>query len=134
MPVRLNPQFRMRGALLPLLALLLALALVAGCSRTGIHPDRGIEGAPGSVDMIFESWKDGQFVVGGGVITAADLDGHLAWLQSQGRLPESVLLQASNESRVRGMHLREFARLQARYGFRAYVEHKGRIEPLQDEP
>lgn len=117
-----------------LAATVVAVLLLAACSGGSVRPASGEAAAGNSFGMILEAWKSGLFIVNGGVVSGADLDGHLAYLQSQRRLPESVLLEDSSEAKVRSSHLREFSRLQAEYGFTGYVEHKGKIEPLLETP
>lgn len=116
-----------------ILSWLLLLALAAGlaaCSSGNIRPAPGEAASPGSFDLVIQAYDSGQFIVAGGVASPDVLDGHLAYLQSQGHLPARVLLENGDESRVLGAHLKAYARLQAKYGFQAWVEHDGKMEPL----
>lgn len=110
-----------------LLGLLLCLAaVVAGCSSNV---------RPGSIDesqygMVISAYKDGQFQLDGAVLAEPDLDGHFDYLKSENKLPEKVLLKDSDSTGVHSVHLRIFTRLQAKFGFEGFVEHKGKLEPL----
>ncbi|MGA7297956.1 MAG: hypothetical protein WBW92_10650 [Rhodanobacteraceae bacterium] len=119
--------------ILILLILAVGMAGLAGCGGSNVRPSPGEIAAQGPFGMIIEAYKGGQYIVDGGVVAAQDLGGHLAFLQDQGKMPEKVLLENSSESKVSGEHLRQFTQLQAKYGFQAYVEHKGKIEPLHPE-
>lgn len=115
-----------------LLAVFMAAGL-AGCGGSGVRPSADEIASQGPFGLIIEAYKSGQFLVDGGVVSATDLEGHMQYLADQGNMPQKVLLENSSESDVRGAHLREFTRLQAKYGFQAYVEHKGKVEPLHPE-
>ena len=104
---------------------------LAGCG-SNVRPSVSEVASQGPFDMIVEAFKSGQFVVDGGVLAAPDLESHFAYLKSLGKLPAKVLLEGSNESGVRSVHLREFTQLQAKYGFEAFVSYKGKIEPLRE--
>lgn len=110
-----------------LIAAVLALAACTG----GVRPsDRTAELAD-EYDLILVAFKNGQFQVGeGAVLTGPDLASHFAYLESEHRLPATVLLKNGDESSVRSLHLRSFTSLQAKYGFTAYVEYHDAIEPL----
>lgn len=119
-------QFRNVGRNLLLGLMLCLLAVVAGCSSNV---------RPGSIDesqyaMVISAYKDGQFQLDGGVLAEPDLDGHFEYLQSENKLPKTVLLKDGDSSPVRSAQLRIFTRLQAKYGFDGFVEHKGKLEPL----
>ena len=69
----------------------------------------------------------GQFVVDGAVLSAVDLGSHFAYLKDQGKLPKTVLLESSDDSKIRKQHLQYMARMQLDYGFRVYYEEKGQL-------
>ncbi len=114
------------------MVVLIMSALIAGLAGCGgnVRPSASEMESAGPFGMIVQAFKSGQFIVDGGVVGPADLEGHFEYLDSEHKLPDKILLENSSESKVRGDHLREFTRLQAKYGFHAYVEHKGKIEPL----
>lgn len=114
------------------LLLCAALAGLAGCGGN-VRPSAGEIASHGPFGMILQSYKSGQFIVDGGVVAPSDLEGHFEYLESQHKLPTRILLENGNEASIRGAHLREFTRLQSQYGFQAFVEHKGKIEPLHPE-
>ncbi len=129
--MRILPAMR-RGVMLVVLVLL--LSLLGACSSGNIRTVPTDIPDASSFGLIIQAYKNGRFVVDGGVVLPAALDSHLAYLESQQRLPETVLLEDGSESSVRGGHLREFARLQAKFGFQAYVEHDGKFERLHPDP
>lgn len=115
------------GRGLVLVALIGLVAGLAGCSsnvRTGAVDDS-------QYDMVVSAYMDGQFKLDGAVLADPDLDGHFEYLQTTNNMPRTVLLKDSDDSKVRSGHLRDFARLQAKYGFKGFVEHKGEVKPLQ---
>lgn len=119
---------------LRLLARVVLLAVVLGlaaCSGGDVRPsDRTAELAD-EYDLILVAFTSGQFQVGdGAVLTAPDLASHFAYLESEQRMPTTVLLKNGDESEVRSSHLRAFTSLQAEYGFSAFVEYHDAIEPL----
>lgn len=128
----MKPILSLRQTLI-LLVLALTMAGLAGCGGN-VRPGAGDVASQGQFDgMIIEAFKDGQFIVNGGVVAPQDLGGHIEYLRDQGKLPGKVLLERSNESKIRGSHLRQFTQLQSKYGFQAYVEHKGKIELLHPD-
>lgn len=118
--------------ILILLTLALTLAGLAGCGGN-VRPSAGEIASQGPFGLIIQAYKDGQFIVDGGVVAAQDLGGHLKYLQSEGKLPAKILLENSSDAKIRSAHLRLFTQLQSIYGFQAYVEHKGKIEALHPD-
>lgn len=115
--------------ILVFLALAFIMAGLAGCGGS-VRPDADAVASQGPFGLIIEAYKNGEFIVNGGVVGSQDLGGHLEYLRDQGKLPDKVLLENSSEAKVRSTHLRQFTQLQSKYGFQAYVEHKGKIEAL----
>jgi hypothetical protein len=120
-----------RASCLLLLALL--FGLLAACGGGKVRPVTEGGTVSGHYDMVIDAYKSGQFLVDGAALAAPDLEGHFAYLESLGKLPKSVLLEDGSDSSVRKPHLAEFAQLQAKYGFAAFVSHKGEVKPLQPE-
>lgn len=112
-----------------LVAVMLASAvLLAGCHRTDTRQQE-IHDAQlqKQFDMTVQSYKSGQFMLGGAVLSSTDLYGHLAYLKDQGKLPKTVLLLPSDDSKIRKEHLQYMARLALDFGFVVYYEHKGQL-------
>lgn len=117
-----------------LIFMVLAFIMVglAGCGGN-VRPGADEVASQGPFGLIIEAYKGSEFIVNGGVVGSQDLGDHLEYLHDQGRLPDKILLENSSESKVRGAHLRQFTQLQSKYGFQAYVEHKGKIEALHPQ-
>lgn len=107
------------------------LLTLAACKHGDVRPSDKTAALQGQYDMIIVAFKNGQFMVNGGVLTSPDLVSHIAYLESQGQMPKTVLLKDGDESFIRAVHLRDFASLQATYGFEAFVETDDGIKPLQ---
>jgi hypothetical protein len=116
-----------------LLLLVLLLGLLAACGGGKVRPVTEGGSVSGHYDMVIDAYKSGQFLVDGAALAAPDLESHFAYLESLGKVPKSVLLEDGSDSSVRSSHLTEFAQLQAKYHFSAYVSHKGELKPLQPE-
>lgn len=113
-----------------------SLVLLAGCHFGGT---KGVTTASmkSQFDLTIKSYKDSQFMLDGAVLSAVDLGSHFSYLKDQGKLPKTVLLVPSDESKIRKEHLRYLARLQLDYGFRVYYDDKGelvRINPTDTKP
>src|ERR1051325_5911800 len=82
--------------------LLGSMLVLAGCHR-GATKDEAIKTAQmqGQFDATVEAYKSGQFVVDGAVLSALDTGSHFAYLKDQGKLPKTVLLIPSDESKAR---------------------------------
>jgi hypothetical protein len=103
-----------------------SLLLLAGCHMFG-GGTKGVSTASmkGQFDTTIQAYKEGQFLVDGAVLSAIDTGSHFAYLKDQGKLPKTVLLTASDDSKIRKIHLQYMARLQLDYGFRVYYDDKG---------
>lgn len=103
--------------------------LLAGCHLGGT---KGVTTASmhGQFDATIQAYKEGQFLVDGAVLSAVDLGSHFAYLKDQGKLPKTVLLQNSDDSKVRKIHLQYLARLQLDYGFHAYYDNSGTLTEI----
>jgi len=85
-------------------------------------------------DMTVQAYKSGQFLIDGAVLSALDAGSHFAYLKDSGRLPKTVLLVPSDDSKIRKQHLEYMARLELDYGFVAYYDDGGklaRINPVE---
>jgi hypothetical protein len=98
-----------------------SLLVLAGCHR-GSTKDTIATTAQGKYDTTIEAYKSGQFLVDGGVLSAIDVGSHFAYLKDQGKLPKTVLLLPSDDSKIRKQHLQYMARLELDYGFIVYYD------------
>jgi hypothetical protein len=106
--------------------------LLAGCHFGGT---KGVSTASmhGQFDATIQAYKEGQFLVDGAVLSAVDLGSHFAYLKDQGKLPKTVLLENSDDSKIRKLHLQYLARLQLDYGFHAYYDKKGTLTEINPQ-
>jgi hypothetical protein len=110
-----------------------ALLALAGCSgnvKPDSHSPVAQAQAAGKFDTTIQSYKDGQFMLDGAVLSAADLGAHFAFLKDQGSLPKSVLLERSDDSKIRNAHLEYLARMAIDYGFAAYYDNDGELRKI----
>jgi hypothetical protein len=84
----------------------------------------------GQFDATLQAYKDGQFVLDGAVLSALDVGSHFAYLKDQGKLPKTVLLERSDESKIRKRHLEYMARMQMDYGFIVYYDDGGTLTKI----
>ncbi|MBB6243823.1 hypothetical protein [Rhodanobacter sp. MP1X3] len=103
-----------------------SLLLLAGCHFGGTKgvPSYSVKG---QFDTTIQAYKEGQFLIDGAVLSAIDAGSHFAYLKDQGKLPKTILLTASDDSKIRKQHLQYMARMQLDYGFRVYYEEKGQL-------
>jgi hypothetical protein len=64
------------------------------------------------------------------VLSALDLGSHFSYLKEQGKLPKTVLLERSDDSKVRKQHLEYMARMQLDYGFTVYYDDGGTLKKI----
>jgi len=103
-----------------------SVVLLAGCHMFGGGTkDVPTASVKSQFDVTIQAYKEGQFLVDGAVLSAIDTGSHFAYLKDQGKLPKTVLLTASDDSKIRKIHLQYMARLQLDYGFRVYYDDKG---------
>lgn len=123
---------------LPTLLLRVAAALVVGstlvlggCHRQSVKSQQQLATQwEGKFDATIESYKDGQFLVDGAVLSAVDTGSHFAYLRDIHKLPKSVLLMPSDDSKIRKVHLQYLARMSLDYGFAAYYDRDGQITQI----
>lgn len=124
--IRLPTMLRRLGA-----GVLLASALVlSGCHMGGTKDEVTTQQMTGQFDATIQAYKGGQFLVDGAVLSAIDTGSHFAYLKDQGKLPKTVLLTPSDDSKIRKQHLQYFARMQLDYGFAAYYDDKGTLKKI----
>ena len=108
-----------------------SLLVLAGCHRGATKDQITAATSKGQFDTIIHAYKDGQFLIDGGVLSAIDAGSHFAYLRDQGRLPKTVLLLPSDDSSVRKQHLQYLARMVLDYGFKGYFfDSKGKLTEI----
>jgi hypothetical protein len=121
-----------RGAAVLMLGSLLVLG---GCHRGASKDDTvNTSQQQSQFDMTMKAYKSGQFLIDGAVVSALDAGSHFAYLKDAGRMPKTVLLLPSDDSKIRKQHLEYMARLELDYGFVAYYDDGGklaRINPVE---
>ncbi|WP_230474872.1 hypothetical protein [Dyella monticola] len=120
-----------RGAAVLLLGSLLVLG---GCHRNATKDTVGTTQVQNQFDMTMKAYKSGQFLIDGAVVSALDAGSHFSYLKDTGKLPKTVLLLPSDDSKIRKQHLQYMARLELDYGFVAYYDDGGklaRINPVE---
>ncbi|MEO8997810.1 MAG: hypothetical protein ABI227_07210 [Rhodanobacter sp.] len=111
-----------------------SLLVLAGCHRGSTKGEVSATAAKGQFDTTIQAYKGGQFLVDGAVLSALDTGSHFAYLKDQGKLPKTVLLERSDDSKIRKDHLQYMARMQLDYGFAVYYDDGGtlkRINPTE---
>ncbi len=119
----LSTLFRRIGAAI----LLGSLLVLAGCHLGGTKSLPLTAAQKAKFGVTVQAYKDGQFLLDGAVLSAVDLGSHFAYLKDQGRLPKRVLLESSDDSKIRKLHLQYMARLQIDYGFQVYYDDRGAL-------
>ncbi|MFK2873367.1 hypothetical protein [Dyella lipolytica] len=120
-----------RGAAVLLIG---SLLLLGGCHRNATKSAAEITQVQSQFDMTIKAYKSGQFLIDGAVLSALDAGSHFAYLKDSGKLPKTVLLVPSDDSKIKKQHLQYMARLQLDYGFVAYYDDGGklaRINPIE---
>lgn len=110
--------------------LLGSLLVLAGCQMGGTKDEVQTGQMAGQFDATIQAYKGGQFLVDGAVLSAIDTGSHFAYLKDQGKLPKTVLLTRSDDSKIRKQHLEYLARMQLDYGFAAYYDDKGTLKKI----
>lgn len=111
-------------------AMLGSLLVLAGCHRGGTKDAVSTASMQGQFDTVIEAYKSGQFLVNGAVLSAMDTGSHFAYLKDQGKLPKTLLLERSDESKIRKQHLQYMARMQLDYGFTVYYDDDGTLKKI----
>jgi len=124
--IRFSTMFYRAGAA----ALLGSLLVLGGCHRGSVKDEAAITQAQGKFDTTLQAYKSGQFLVDGAVLSALDTGSHFAYLKDVGKLPKTVLLVPSDDSKIRKAHLQFMARMQLDYGFTVYYEDDGKLKKI----
>lgn len=126
--IRISAPMIRRAAAAILLASMLVLT---GCHMFGGGSKKDpVLTEKSQFDYTIKAYKSGQFMVDGAVLSAADTGSHFAYLKDQGKLPKTVLLLPSDDSKIRDNHLGFMARMQLDYGFAVYYDKKGELVRL----
>ena len=110
--------------------LLGSMLVLAGCHRGSAKDEVRTSDMKSQFDAVIQAYKSGQFIVDGAVLSALDTGSHFAYLKDQGKLPKTVLLEPSDDSKVRKQHLQYMARLQIDYGFTVYYDDGGTLKKI----
>ena len=111
-------------------AMLGSLLVLAGCHRGSTKGEASTTLAQGQFDTVINAYKSGQFVLDGAVLFALDVGSHFAYLKEQGKLPKTVLLAPSDDSKIRKQHLEYMARMQLDYGFTVFYDDGGTLKKI----
>jgi hypothetical protein len=107
-----------------------SLLVVAGCHRGSTRDAVSTASMQGQFDATIKAYKSGQFLIDGAVLSALDTGSHFAYLKDQGKLPKTVLLERSDDSKIRKQHLEYMARMQLDYGFTVYYDDGGTLKKI----
>ncbi|CAM5606042.1 hypothetical protein [Rhodanobacter lindaniclasticus] len=109
-----------------------SVVLLAGCHRNQVKHEQSLAASmKGQFDLTLQSYKDGQFLLDGAVLSAVDMGSHFAYLRDQGHMPKKVLLIDSDDAKVGKKHLQFLARMAIDYHFGAYFfDSKGRLTEI----
>jgi hypothetical protein len=111
-----------------------SLLALAGCHLGGTKGEEvSTASMRGQFDVVIKAYKQGQFLVDGAVLSAIDTGSHFAYLKDQGKLPKTVLLERSDDSKIRKQHLQYMARMQIDYGFKVYYDDKGTLKQINPQ-
>ena len=116
-----------RAAAALMLGSLLALA---GCHRGSTRSPADLAKTEQKFDVTVKAYKSGQFELDGAVLSSIDLGSHFAYEKDIGKLPKTVLLVPSDESKIRKQHLQYMARMVLDYGFAVYYDQGGTLKKI----
>ena len=126
--------FSIRFRQLAGIVLIASVLVLAGCHRGAARDAAATAKVQGNFDTVIKAYKSGQFELGGAVLSPIDTGSHFAYLKDTGKLPRTVLLEPSDDSKVRKQHLQYMARMELDYGFVAYYmdgDTLVKIDPVQ---
>lgn len=123
---RFTTMFHRAGAAL----LLGSLLVLGGCHGNSVKEQAAMAKAQNEFDTTLKAYKSGQFLVDGAVLSALDTGSHFAYLKDVGKLPKTVLLLRSDDSKIRKAHLQFMARMVLDYGFAVYYDDDGELKKI----
>ncbi|MBD8871623.1 hypothetical protein [Rhodanobacter sp. DHB23] len=104
---------------------------LTGCHRYSVKQQQADAAQwKGKFDATIEAYKEGQFLIDGAVLSAVDAGSHFAYLKDTHKLPKTVLLMPSDDSKVRKVHLQYMARMAIDYGFTVYYDKDGQLTEI----
>ena len=113
--------------------LLGSMLVMAGCHSGSTKDAVSTASMDGKFDATIEAYKSNQFLVDGALLSALDTGSHFAYLKDQGKLPKTVLLKRSDESKIRKQHLQYMARMVLDYGFAVYYDDDGTLKKINPQ-
>lgn len=106
---------------------------LAGCHSGSTKDSISTASMQGKFDVTIKAYKADQFLVNGALLSALDTGSHFAYLKDQGKLPKTVFLAPSDESKVRKTHLQYMARMVLDYGFAVYYDDDGTLRRINPQ-
>jgi hypothetical protein len=112
--------------------LLIAGAMMAlgACSSNVKSEATSTAKEAGAFGTTVKAYKSGQFLLDGAIVSSLDLSSHFAYLRDQHELPQRVLLERSDKSKIRKDHLRYMAAMAHTYGFTVYYDKGGDLRQI----
>lgn len=110
-----------------------SLLVLAGCHSGSTKDAVSTESMKGNFDATIQAYKGNQFLVDGALLSALDTGSHFAYLKDQGKLPKTVLLEPSDDSKIRKTHLQYMARMVLDYGFAVYYDDDGTLKKINPQ-
>lgn len=107
-----------------------SLLVLAGCHRGSTMSSAQMTKVEKKFDVTVEAYKGGQFMLNGAVLSSIDLGSHFAYEKDVGKLPKTVLLVRSDDSKIRKQHLQYMARMVLDYGFAVYYDQGGTLKKI----
>jgi hypothetical protein len=107
-----------------------SLLVLAGCHHGSTKSPADMAKLEHQFDVTVKAYKSGQFELDGAVLSSIDLGSHFAYEKDTGKLPKTVLLVPSDESKIRKQHLQYMARMVLDYGFAVYYDDKGTMKKI----
>ncbi len=121
-------------------SLMLLTAVLAGvlgltACNPYIHTGKTVEAVmPKHYSMVIETYKDGQFMLDGALLSQEELASHFRYLAETKKLPKTVLLKPSEKYDIKNPQLRWFAGLQLSFGFTGYADLDGSLTLVNARP
>jgi hypothetical protein len=107
-----------------------SLLVLAGCHHRDTRSPADMAKLEHQFDITVQAYKSGQFVLDGAVLSSVDLGSHFAYEKDIGKLPKTVLLVPSDDSKIRKQHLQYMARMVLDYGFAVYYDDGGTLKVI----
>ncbi|MDA3913683.1 hypothetical protein [Oleiagrimonas sp.] len=105
------------------------VAVLSGCS-SGVKNKVELAKIEKTFDMTLQSYKGGQFLLDGAVLSQADLGSHFRYLNEQGELPKRVLLAPGEKKGIQASQVKTMAYLELKYGVQTYYYTDGVLRKI----